>query len=103
MLQYAEDAQAVVAGRSEDEMLSDLPFRYALQYCLLVVGEAASEVSDATQEKLPNVPWRQIIGMRNWLVHGYSVIRTETLWETATRDLPALVEEIMNYLPPEHT
>lgn len=103
MLQYAEDAQAIVAGRSADELLSDLSFRYALQYCLLVVGEAASKISDSTQQKIPHVPWRQIVGMRNWLMHGYSVIRTETLWETATRDLPLLTEEIMKYLPPEQT
>ena len=103
MLQYAEDAQAIVEGRSPDELLTDQSFRYALQYCLLIVGEAASKITDSTQQKIPQIPWRQIVGMRNWLAHGYSAIRTETLWETATGDLPSLTEEIMKYLPPEQT
>jgi len=103
MLQYAEEAQALVSGRAAEDLMADRALRYALQYCLLVIGEAASRISETTREKIPNIPWRQVVGMRNWLAHGYSVIRTETLWETATKDLPALTEDILGFLPPEQT
>ena len=84
-------------------MDTDQKFRYAVQYCLLVVGEAAAHVSESTRDKLPNVPWRAMVGMRNWLVHGYAGIRAQTVWDTATKDLPALAEEILSLLPPEQT
>ena len=103
MIKYAEDAQTLVASRSLADLEHDEQFRYALQYCLLIVGEAASHVSENTRQHIPNLPWKQIVGMRNWLVHGYFVLHAETIWNTATRDIPILIEEILNYLPPEQT
>ena len=41
--------------------------------------------------------------MRNWLVHSYSAIKTSTLWDTAVKNLPELIEHILQYLPPEQT
>lgn len=91
MLHYAEEAGSLVVGRDLHALNADTTLRYALQYCVLIIGEAAT------------VPWREIVGMRNWLVHGYSAIRASTLWDTAVQDLPNLVEAILNHLPPEQT
>jgi uncharacterized protein with HEPN domain len=103
MLQYAEDGQGLTHGRTFEELETDTTFRYAVQYCLLIIGEAANHVSDETRALLPKIPWREIIGMRNWLVHGYSRIRPETIWQTATHDLPVLIDEVLKFLPPEHS
>ncbi len=55
-----------------------------------IIGEAARALPDEIRVLAPEVPWPQVIGMRNVLVHGYFEIDAEIVWEAATRDLPAL-------------
>ena len=60
--------------------------------------EAANRVSSVTQEQNPGIPWPQIIGMRNRLVHGYDVIDLDLLWRTVREDLPPLMEALQGAL-----
>jgi uncharacterized protein with HEPN domain len=69
----------------------------------MIIGEAASRISEETQERLHEIPWRQIIGMRQWIVHRYERVDNAILWDTATQNLPTLIAEILNFLPPEQT
>ena len=103
MLEYAEKASSLVTGRNESELDTDPMFRCALQYCILIVGEAASYISEPTRSQLPCVPWREIVGMRNWLVHGYAGISARIVWGTATGNIPSLIEQILAFLTPEQT
>lgn len=103
MLSYAEDARSLVANRVEDDLDNDPSLRYALHYCLLIIGEAASHISGQTRAKLPVIPWAEIVGMRNFLVHGYSHIKSSIVWQTATRNLAELEDSILQFLPPEQT
>jgi len=52
-----------------------------------VIGESAKQLSEETRKKTPEIPWRQMIGMRNILVHDYLGIDMDTVWDTATIDL----------------
>jgi uncharacterized protein with HEPN domain len=63
----------------------------ALTRLVEIVGEAGNRVSKAMQQKTPEIPWPQIIGMRNRLIHGYDVIDFDLLWDTITDDLPPLI------------
>jgi uncharacterized protein with HEPN domain len=63
----------------------------ALTRLVAIVGEAANRVPATTREVKPEIPWSQIIGMRNRLVHGYDVIDLDLLWDTVTSDLPPLI------------
>jgi uncharacterized protein with HEPN domain len=65
---------------------------------VVIVGEAATNVSGATQERLRNIPWRAIINMRHRLVHGYFDINHDTVWQTLQEDLPALIPMLAMYL-----
>ncbi len=58
------------------------------------VGEASAKVSSETQAKYPSIPWPQVIGMRNRLIHGYDSIDLDVLWDTIEVDLPPLIAEI---------
>ena len=62
--------------------------------CLLIIGEAASQISINTRERLANIPWPQIVGMRNRLVHAYFQIDREIVWDTLTANLPPLIEQL---------
>lgn len=57
---------------------------------LQIIGEAARGLPEEVQALAPDIPWTKIIGMRNLLVHGYFEIDTDIVWDTATRDVPAL-------------
>jgi len=59
-----------------------------------VVGEAASRVSPEVRERHPSIPWRQIVAMRNRLIHGYDVLDFDVLWNTVTLEMPRLIAEL---------
>ncbi len=56
-----------------------------------VVGEAASKVSPEGKQNYPSIPWREVINMRNRLIHGYDSIDLNVLWDTIDVDLPELI------------
>jgi uncharacterized protein with HEPN domain len=65
---------------------------------LQIVGEAATAVPEDVRSLAPEIPWRQITGMRNVLVHGYFEVDTDLVWDAVTRDLPILKPAIERLL-----
>lgn len=66
---------------------------------LLLIGEAANAISPHAKSKIPSIPWREVIGMRNQLIHGYFDISHKIIWVTVSEDIPKLVsvlEEILH-------
>ena len=79
MLSYAQESVELLGHASREELGRDRLLQLALTRLMEIVGEAANRVSSATQQKHPEVPWPQIIGMRNRLIHGYDVIDFDLL------------------------
>ena len=94
MIDAAEQALAFVEGRDRADLDSDPMLRLALTRAVEIVGEAASQVSDAGCGELATVPWPQIIGMRNRLVHAYFDINRNILWDTVQLALPPLLGQL---------
>lgn len=65
---------------------------------LLLIREAANAVSSQAKAALHNIPWKQIIGMRNQLIHGYFDISYRVIWSTVTEDIPQLTVELEKVL-----
>lgn len=93
ILDSAELAVSYVVGLSFDEFHRDQKTQDAVMYRLGVIGEAARYVTAETQSKY-NLEWTAMRGMRNRLVHGYGEVRHQTVWDTVTQDLPALIREL---------
>jgi uncharacterized protein with HEPN domain len=94
MRDAAKAGSEFVQGRTITDLETDLMFSYAVQYALQIVGEAAAQVTIETRLQYPQIDWKNIIGMRQWLVHGYNRLQFEVVWATATRDLTALIAQI---------
>jgi uncharacterized protein with HEPN domain len=99
MLEYARTAQAFVAGRNRRDLDSDRMLYLALLRALEIVGEAASQVSPAGRSTFSSLPWRQIIGMRNRLIHAYTDVNPDVVWATVADSLPPLIAELERILP----
>ena len=99
MLQAARVAHQLCAGMSEDQLLADLRTRLALERALEIIGEAARRVSPRARARLPEVPWRGIIGFRNVLAHEYGEIDYRRLHTVATVSVPTLIADLERRLP----
>jgi uncharacterized protein with HEPN domain len=61
---------------------------------LVILGEACTRLSPDLRERQNSVPWRQIIGMRNRIIHGYDEVNWEIVWQVATEHVPALSAQL---------
>jgi uncharacterized protein with HEPN domain len=93
-------ARQFVAGLSEADLEQDLMRSYAVQHALQIIGEAASQVTPETRLQFPQIDWKNIIGMRQWLVHVYDRVKIEAVWSTVSNDLPILIDQLDNILGP---
>lgn len=83
---------------SYDEFLADSKTQDAILYNLIIIGEAANQVSDDFQEQHHTIPWSAMIGTRNIIVHGYDQVKLQIVWEILQRDLKGLKAEITKVL-----
>lgn len=95
MLDAARRAVQFAESRSREDLDDeDDPLSHALVRQIEIIGEAASNVSSETRTDLPGVPWPDIVGIRNRLIHAYFDIDMEILWATIQHGLPALIRSI---------
>ena len=101
MLLAAREAREFAASLTFPEFERNRMAQLAILKAVEVVGEAASQVSAEGKETHPEIPWPEIIGMRNRLVHGYFNVSLERVWETVRQDIPRLVSQLESLVPPE--
>jgi uncharacterized protein with HEPN domain len=91
MLDHAGEAVELLGDSTKEDLGNNRMMQLALTRLLEIVGEAAKRVSASTKQKNTDIPWNQIIGMRNRLIHGYDIIDYDLLWDTVNFDLPPLI------------
>jgi len=98
MLDYSRKAVAMIEGRTREDLDRDEMLCLALTRVVEVIGEAATRVSQAGQQRHGQIPWPEIIGLRNRLVHGYDSVDLNILWDIVQQDLPPLIEQLQAIL-----
>jgi len=98
MLAYAREAVELMRDRSRADLDIDRALGLAIIRCVEIVGEAASRIPVAIRRRYPKIPWQQLIGMRNRLVHGYDIVDYDIVWSTVAQDLPPLITELEKIL-----
>ena len=99
MRSYAFDACSHVEGMTFSEFAQSDLHQQATFYAIGIVGEAASHVGQEIRAANPDIPWRQIVGMRNRIFHAYFDIDIRAMWRTVQQSLPALIARLEPLLP----
>ena len=97
MLEAISLARSFTEGMDKQVFLDDKRTQQAVILNLLTLGEAAAHIARLYPEfsdKHPQLPWKQMRGMRNRMAHGYFDINLDIVWETIFNDLPALEETL---------
>ena len=100
MVDASRKAVALVSGVSLEQYTATENFglRAATERLIGIVGEAAHHVSSDLKAQHPDIPWQEIAGMRNHLIHGYMNTDDEVVWKTAVKDAPLLLRELEHIL-----
>ncbi len=94
MRDHAAEATEAVRGRGRSDLDDDRILSLALARLVEIVGEAATRVPSEERARHPTVPWAELVGMRNRLIHGYDQVDLDVLWQVVTVDLAPLVVEL---------
>jgi uncharacterized protein with HEPN domain len=103
ILDLATKVRQRVDGVSRDAYDDDEDLRLALAHLVQMIGEAARRVSPAFQAQHPEIPWRDMVGMRHRIVHDYMDVDYDIVWDVATVDLAELVAKIRPLVPTEES
>ncbi len=98
MLDHAREAVEMARGRKRADLDRDRQFNLALVRLLEIIGEAAKRVPEEQRGGVREVPWHQIVSLRNRLIHGYDEVDFDILWQIVTRDLPGLIKALEKHV-----
>ncbi len=98
ILAHAQEAVAIAEGKTRTDLDQDRLLNLALTRLVEIIGEAANRVPEEVQAQYLELPWMQMIGARNRLIHGYDNVDFDILWAIITDDLPGLVRQLKSIL-----
>jgi uncharacterized protein with HEPN domain len=94
ILESAQVAIAHVEENDKESFLADVKSQDAVIRRFEIIGEAARRISDSFRSNHPELPWAEMIGMRNLLIHEYDDVDLHVVWRTVVHELPDLVRKI---------
>ncbi len=98
MLDAIEESFLFTEGKFREDLNNDRMLVLSLIKEIEIIGEAASKISIELKTKYSNIPWIDIIGMRNKLIHGYFEVNLDILWNTVKKDLPELRKQLLTII-----
>ena len=100
ILDCARNVREFIAGLDEHQFVLDKRTHFAVIAQIEIIGEAAKRLSTTFRQEHDRVPWRQITGMRDFLIHAYDQVDLARVWHTAVTDVPELAAYLRPSLPP---
>ena len=104
-LDYVEDiadamekAEILLEGVTYDQFEADFRINFAVVRALEIVGEATKRLPMTLRDEYPNIPWKQMAGMRDRIIHGYDTVDMEIVWDVVKQDIPHIKPQIQQIL-----
>lgn len=94
ILEAARLAVAYVGDTGIDAFLRDTQCQDAVVRRRAIIGEADRRISDETRSAYPHIPWFEMVGLRNVVIHEYDTVDMTVVWDTVKKDLPPLISAI---------
>ena len=98
ILQAIERIRRYTKGKTFDDFIADDMMYYAVVKNIEILGEASNMLTEEFREAHPNTPWKQVNGMRNYIVHEYFQVDNNVVWDVITTDLLLLEKQIIEYI-----
>ena len=98
ILDAIEKAEQFVEGMDFDRFSSDYKTRFAVNRALEIIGEASKKLPETVKRQNPGLPWREIAGIRDILIHEYFGLNLQVIWKTLKEDFPKLKPVIAEML-----
>jgi uncharacterized protein with HEPN domain len=98
ILEAISDIEVFIANINETEFYKNKEKKYAVVRALEIIGEAAKNLSKELRAKHKEIPWKEIAGMRDKLIHFYFGIKWELVWETVKNKIPELKNQLLKIL-----
>ena len=97
----ARDARSFIDGLDEPVFLASRLHQNEVIRSLEVIGEAANTLTPEGRAALPDIPWREIIGLRHRPIHGYAEVQSDWIWSIVQNDLAPLIAALEPLIPPD--
>lgn len=103
ILEACRNIQEFIGGMTVEQFVADKKSHFAVIAQIEIIGEATKRLSTEFRKVHPDIPWKQIAGMRDFLIHVYDQVDMKRVWEVATGSVPDLIDFIVPLLPPDET
>jgi len=90
IIEHIDYAKEFIKQMSFEEFANDKKTVLSVIKCIEIVGESTKHIPDSIREKYPEIPWGDMAGIRDRLVHGYFKVNLEIVWMTVTQEFPEL-------------
>lgn len=103
ILDAITEIELYISNSTFDDFKRNSMMHFACIKQLEIIGEATNHISDTIQQSYPDLQWREIIGLRNILVHDYFGVDVNVIWNIVKKDIPVFkikIEKIYNSLVP---
>ncbi len=101
IFEFMERAEEYIDGYTMEEFILDKKTSDAVIRCIEVIGEASKNIPDNIKKEFPSIPWRDMAGMRDKVIHGYFIVDFENVWLVVKEDIPKIkqkIKQVLNYL-----
>lgn len=101
IVQAALQIQRYTVNMTRAELDTDDKTQAAVLYRILIIGEATKRISQPLRQEHPNIPWKEMAGMRDVVSHAYDRVNLNTVWDVIENKIPLLLAELEPLIPPQ--
>ena len=106
ILDAMEKAEMFIAGLTYEQFETDLKTNFAVVRAIEIIGEATKRLPMTIRDQYPNLPWKDLAGMRDVIIHGYDNVNLRIVWDVVKQDIPRIkpqIEQILSDYEGWHT